>query len=47
MAITGLGNGYDEQNGFRRKLREKSGDEKENRTSDFYAADPRQKRRDT
>lgn len=35
MAITGLGNGYDEQNGFRRKLREKIGDEKENRTSDF------------
>lgn len=29
MAITGLGNGYDEQNGFRRKMREKSGDEKQ------------------
>ncbi len=35
MAITGLRNGYDEQNEFRQKLREKCGDEKENRTSDF------------
>jgi flagellar biosynthesis regulator FlaF len=35
MAITGLRNGYDEQNEFRQKLREKCKDEKENRTSDF------------
>ncbi len=35
MAITGLRNGYDEQNEFRQKLREKCGDEKENWTSDF------------
>ncbi|TCL54460.1 hypothetical protein EDD76_12064 [Kineothrix alysoides] len=35
MAITGLRNGYDEQSGFCQKLREKCGDEKDNRTSDF------------